>query len=140
MLHQLLWFILFILFNDVTSTLGFNLTKYLDTFPIDSEDFTLKIKRCTYEFEFSELFFADTELSKSVNERRLFVVMYSSSSISNQFRLPRLVYKSLSDGYWRTSEGFQINQIGKGNIHYTQETKVVRQIAIHLDHKKGATS
>jgi hypothetical protein len=48
--------------------------------------------------------------------------------------LPRALYKSNSDGGWRSCPGFEMGRFSKGNgIHYTQETKPHEKLIRYLE-------
>ncbi len=70
-----------------------------------------------------------------VNGRYKYAIMYSQDPSTGNF-LPRVLYKSNSDGVWRSTPGYdplkQIYSKGEG-YHYTQETKLNYEIAKFLD-------
>ena len=111
--------------------------RYIDIFPIDyslalqMNDGKLTVPNCDFQFQFSKPFCTLSSLSDT---SRLLIAMYPSRLTDDAYLNPRLIYKSFSDGVWRTSYGMSANQIKKGK-HYTQSLKLVESITLYLESK-----
>jgi len=63
--------------------------------------------------------------------KRPLIIMYAQGPAGEW--VPRLLYKSNSDGGWRSTPQYAGGIFSKGKYHYTQETKPVEQILLFLE-------